>query len=340
MSSIADNVIAINSEDAAWSALENILNGKIDCDKSILDFSQADWAKFDVKLTGDAFHQSITAATMRGFIEFQNAIYHSIGLIIHNDKRISLFSENEKEQFELVFKVKDGSSEVSADGKESIVAMAGKLVGSAVNNMDGKQTMIAVIVIALSFFGTKSLDFYVEKSFAGKKETEMTDLIKSLSASDTKKMEIMERASKLVPNVSDITERRDDAVDSIIKSTSRSDSISIQGKELSADVVGSIRRSSRRKAENTIIDGVYYVVGVDTTDDHSFRVTLEGRDDGGETVSAEVEDKIIFANAHKAIQAAQWQRRPLRVRMSARLIGTEIRNAKIIKATSIRRDPE
>jgi hypothetical protein len=68
---------------------------------------------------------------MRGFIEFQTALYHTIGLIARDDPSINRFTDADRERYELVFAVREGSSDVEAPGKDTLVNLGSRLITSS-----------------------------------------------------------------------------------------------------------------------------------------------------------------------------------------------------------------
>lgn len=336
-------IFEVRTENAAWDLLKKIIRNEIDCENLTIDFDSADWAKFSLKLNGDDFRQSLTSSSMRGLIDYQSSVYRSIGIILHGDDNINKFKGSEKDAFELVFSIKSGSSDVSAEGKDTLSELAKHTIVEACKKMTGKQILILLLVVALGYFGQASYSRYLDAAIDGKKieaqsdkDKSLIDLAKQISQDDKEKMQLLSSALKIVPQARDVIEHRDRAIDSIVKNASRADSIDLQGMHIDGRAISSINRSTRRKAETTTIAGEFFVLAVDTSDPDVFKVTLQNKLDDEQVVSADIDDAIVMGSAHKAIQDAEWSRKPLRITMSAKLIGGEIKGAKIIRASKIR----
>ncbi len=334
---MAAKVIRIDSEEVAWETLRLAIDRQLDFENTELSFEGADWAKFKVNYKGDKFFQSLTPSTMRGFIDFQNDLYHAIGLIVSGDPRISLFKDEQKAKYELTFKVDKGSSDVETEGKGALVQI-GK---EAVKKMSGRQLVIVLLTAALLFFGEKGVSHYLDTTVEGKKleaeqerDKALIDLTKQISKDDQEKMKILNDAVKASPRARDVSEYSDHATDSIVRNSSDAREITIQGKRLDHDVISSITRGTRRSAETKIVSGRYFVRTVDTTDEDFFKVRLENEEDENDVIIASLEDAVAFERYKGVIQRAEWGRRPIRVKLSAKMIGDRVVDAKILSAST------
>lgn len=216
---VMTQVIELRTEEIAWEILAQAVRREIDCENITLSFAEADWANFNVVFSGEIFRHSLTTSTMKGLIDFQNAIYKTIGIIIRNDERISLFSNDEKTKYELIFEVKDGSSDVSTDGKNKLI----ELTGEAVKKMSGRQLVIVIISCALLWFGSQSFNNYIQNTVEEKKidaskdkDKALVELASKVSSDDLEKMHIMADALKASPRTREINELKEQAIDSII----------------------------------------------------------------------------------------------------------------------------
>jgi hypothetical protein len=349
--------IRIETEDDAWRVLRELLNDEIDADDVALDFGDADWAKVHLNFKGDVFHQTVTASMMRGMVEYQAAFYRTAALLIKDDGRTNRLTDQEKDDFELIFKVQNGSSDLNADAAEQFKNVLGKCV----DKMSGKQVLTAVIVVALLFFGSPQVANYlnndVEKTrieTAFKEETarlaaaskqqeiESTErrdalqTIKSLVEENKRKTDLLEKAyreSEAARRVSDFSR---EAVDEILRNSGKADEVTIQGVTLQQNLIKEITRTQRSRSKDVIIRDQFLVVGVESDDDTTFTVRLE-RVTTGEVVVATLEDPLLSAKHHKAIQQAEWKRRPVMVHIAARLVGDAYRDAKILRAFTPRK---
>ncbi|BCH58949.1 hypothetical protein [Agrobacterium vitis] len=350
-------IITISSEDDAWRVLSDILNDKIDAEDVELDFGDAAWAKVHLNFKGDIFHQTVTASMMRGIVEYQAAFYRTAALLIKDDARVNRLTDQEKDDLELIFKVEEGSSELNADAAEQLKGVLGKCV----DKMGSKQVFATALVVALLFFGSPQVANYlnndVEKTrieTAFKEETarieaetkrqeiasterrDTLQVIKDLVQENKRKTDLLEQAYKESAAAKHVGELNREAVGEIIRNSSKADEITIQGVTLQQNLIREITRSQRSSSQDVTIQDEFQVVGVVSEDDYSFVVRLQ-RVSTGEIIVATLDDPLLSARHHKAIQQAEWKRAAVVVKISARKVGDSYKDAKILRAFTPRK---
>jgi hypothetical protein len=350
-------VVSITSEDDAWRVLSDILNDKVDSDDVELDFGDAKWAKVHLNYRGEIFHQTVTASMMRGLVEYQAAFYRTAALLIKDDARTNRLTDQEKDDLELVFKVEEGSSELNADAAEQLKGVLGKCV----DKMSGKQVLTAVLVVALLFFGSPQVANYLNNDIektrietAFKEETarieaetkrqeiasterrDTLQLIQELMEENKRKTDLLEQAYRESEAARQIGELNREAVEEILRNSSKADEVTIQGITLQQSLIREITRSQRSSSKDLVIKDDFLVVGVVSEDDTSFVVRLE-RVSTGEIIVATLDDPLISAKHHRAIKQAQWNRTAVKVHMSGRQVGDVYKDAKILRAHTPRK---
>lgn len=350
-------IVRIETEDDAWRVLSDILNDKINADEVALDFGEAKWAKFCLNFKGSVFQQTVTASMMRGLVEYQKAFYRAAALLTKNDARIIRLTDKEKDELELIFKVKEGSSELNADASEQLK----NIVGKCVDKMSGKQIQISIIVVALLFFGNAQMENYLsndlekarieasmkEESSRIKAETRRQEiasterrdtlqLIEGLMRENKRKTDLLEQAFEASEVARRVGEFNGEALDEILRNSSKADELTIQGITLNKYIIRELTRSQRSSSKNVMIKEKFLVVAVESQDNDSFVVRLE-RLGTGEVIIATLDDPLVSEKHHKAIQKAEWSRQPVMVHVSARKVGETYKDAKIMKASTPRK---
>lgn len=350
-------VVRISSEDDAWRVLSDILNDKINADDVALDFGDAKWAKVHLNFKGEIFHQTVTASVMRGIVEYQSAFYRTAALLIKDDARTNRLTDQEKDDLELIFKVQEGSSDLNADAADPLKHVLGKCV----DKMSGKQVLMAIIVVALLFFGSPQVANYlnndiektrIETAFkeenarieaetkrqeiASTERRDTLQVIKDLVQENKRKTDLLEQAYEQSEAAKRIGELNRHAVDEILRNSSKADEVTIQGVTLKNNLIREITRSQRSSSTDIVVKDKFLVVGVESEDDYSFVVRLE-RVSTGEVIVATLEDPLLSAKHHKAIQQAEWKRRPVMVHIAARKVGDSYKDAKILRAFTPRK---
>ncbi|EFG2587150.1 hypothetical protein BO204_005331, partial [Escherichia coli] len=288
---------------------------------------------------------------------YQTAFYRTAALLLRDDPRANLLTDQEKGDLELIFKVDRGSSDLNAEAAEQFKNVLGKCV----DKMSGKQVLTAIIVVALLFFGTPQVANYlnndvektrIETAFkeesarldaaAKKNEIESAErrdtlkAIKEILEDNKKRTDLLEKAYKESETAKHVSDLNRDAIDQILRNSSKADEVTIQGVTLQQNLIQEITRSQRSRSKSVVIKDQFLVVGVESEDDANFVVRLE-RVKTGEVIVATLKDPLLSAKHHKAIQQAEWKRRAVMVHISARLVGDAYKDAKILRAYTPRK---
>jgi hypothetical protein len=353
------NVIAVTSEEIAWDTLEKVLSGAIPTDNLELDFSEAKWAQFHVDLDGGPFKQTVTPSVMKGLVDLQGSFYRSIALIVRGEADIRRLTDAEKIDFELVFRVEDGSSEIWAVLEGVLKEIGGKIS----DKMTQKGIIILFISLALTYgahsLGTTYFNNVHQEKIAelqGKLEIERN---KSASDGETARMKIiaekdskvLETLSKLVDNTAEAQRKQRiltdaaaaedgvniilndglNAYDSIVRQAFRAESIEVQGKKIDSEIIQIVRKTSRRNSVDVKVKKRVYVRSIDRIDDHHFQYRLEVIGDG-EYIVAAINDQVLLEKYGRILRERLGDGKPITLDIKARQIGDDLLDAEIIKA--------
>lgn len=332
--------LKIDSEQAAWDALEGLLDGTIDGERATLDLTNLKWTQVRVKYEGKPFNQTVTASIMRGLIEYQNDVYRSAALILKEDGRVTRLTDLEKSQLELIFKVESGSSNLISSAKESLDAF-----GSAVGKMTGKQVLIAVLTFLILFFGTQAVGLYLDhviknkqieaeskgREFDLQEKKDLFEFIDGIIKKNGADQSTIDSAFRSSLVASEIGENNRHAIDEIIRNSTGADSVVIQQTTIPSYVINEITRSTRARSEKITLKKLFKVAGVDSENTDAYTVKLDP-EDGSHPIIAELEDPLVGSSYQKAISNAEWSHEPVMVHVVARKVGQRIVDAKIVKA--------
>lgn len=229
------SVVSLTTEGQAVAVLRQILSGEIDPSSIQLDFREADWLQSRLKLKGELYHQSLNSSAMRGLIEFQNSLFRSVSLLLHDSAKVTSLTDEEKSNFELIFRVSEGSSDVIADVKQSFIDLGAKLAG--------KLICIAIISIAVGYFGVEGYKAYLGNTVDLKKvetdaqkntlekerQEDLTRLTEAVLKRSGETEKTLSEAAKAYDKVDRIIEERNKAFEAIVKGAEKSDGIDLQG---------------------------------------------------------------------------------------------------------------
>jgi triphosphoribosyl-dephospho-CoA synthetase len=352
------NVVAITSEAAAWDTLEQVLSGQLSTENLVLDFSGSEWAQFRVDVKGDPFHQTVTPSIMRGLVDLQSSFYRSIALIVRGEADARRLTDIEKADFELIFKVDDGSSEIWAQLEPILKEVAGKVAD--------KMTQRGIIILLLGLavvYGSHSLGTTYFNNAHQEKLTEIqgkleAERAKAASDGETARMKVIaEKDTKTIDALSKMAETNADterkqrilsdaghatdginiilneglnSYDAIVRQATRADSIVVQGKSIDKSVVQIIRKTSRRNSKDVNVKERVYIRAIDRIEDHHYQYRLEVVDDG-RTIVAEISDQVLQAKYGRVLRERLGDGKPILLEIKGRQIGDDLLDAEIFK---------
>ncbi|RVG58494.1 hypothetical protein [Sinorhizobium meliloti] len=331
--------VFIETQDDAWDILKRLLENKIDPDKTVIDFSKSDWINFHLNYKGSIFKQTLTPSVMSGIVEYQRLLYQVIALVTKGDPKVTRLTDVEKETFELVFKVNEGSTDLLARAQEVIDAISGKVF----DNMTSAHKMICVLAIALMFFGHLGFQTYLENNLELSKisaqtgrDKQLTDIIQQLAPSRAEKAQLLDEASEAVPQVQDIRDKSEEAFEGIVKTAGGVDELSVQGVRVGAETIRTLTQTTRRQAKKVTLRGRFTVSNVDTKVKSGFLIRF---DKVGEdlSITANIADALLAERYRKVIERATFSKRPINVVITARQVGNSYLDAKVLKASTPRK---
>lgn len=322
----------IRSEDEAWEVLEGLLQGKIKID-NIEDIQLGDWVKSTLYIPDQRYDSAMSAYMMKGWIDAQAAIYRSYALVSRGEANGRLLTDVEKEELELIIKVKSGSSDQEAELMDVIKEV---LVG-AVDKMDPTTLAIVSIGLALVWAGQSTMRTYLndrkEERLAESNNKAMIkalETIQTVAAGDTDKQAVIQKAIEQHPLLQGLKQEANNAKRSMVRHASQSDAV-LNGVSVPAGAATALTTSTRTTPDEARMDGIYYIRKVDTTVPDGFRVYVEEKDTG-ETFQASVQQVLASIKDREVIQNAEWNKVPVSLQVNAKSKNDKIFEAVILRA--------
>lgn len=322
--------IIITSEEDAYRVLQMAVDGQIQPFGNIVFQG---WPTLNLYLRGEKFHQSITPTVMRGLLEFQKGLYQSYAAAKYNHPTKRL-SESEKKALEIRVDVKDGSSDLDINYQE----LAGELMKQLVGKMEPVHIVITVVTIAVLYFGTSAYRSYLEdrreirsKEITDETQRQALETTKFAGAQETERMRIM---ASLIANdhrVENISRLAHETHTEVVKSMAAGDSSQIDGIPLTPELAESLTRNAKRKSSDVRLDGIYRLIKLDWTDPLKFKVRVFNIESGLQ-LDAEVQDESLTGEYKAALRQAEWSRTPVALKINAKLLGDQYRDATVIAA--------
>ncbi|QYJ86931.1 hypothetical protein K0I73_04120 [Shewanella mesophila] len=133
-----------------------VLEGKLDFPANV---KFKNWPKIELNIKGKRYHSSLPTSVMEGFVQFQNDVYLAFALIKYGVADLRKLSATEKQDLELIFEIKEGST----DSNSTIDDWANKALGSLGNIMSGmnsRDKAAVLITLVLGAGGYFAFDSY------------------------------------------------------------------------------------------------------------------------------------------------------------------------------------
>jgi hypothetical protein len=328
---LEENILVIRSEEDAYSFLESARSGTSPSYKGVRFDG---WPSLELLIKGDKFNQSITPSVMRGLLEFQRGIYKAYAVAKYGESAKRL-TEEEREQLEIKVDVRSGSSQLGINFNQIAIHIVDQLTEA----LTPGETIFLVVFISLLFFGNSAYKNYLEDRRKTRAEDARSDAQKQLleaqkfqTEQETKRTEIIASIAKDSIRNMQIVESSHDAQHGILKSLAAGTESRL-GDEiaLSQTLSKALAANPRKAAKEVRLDGSYRITRIDWSGIGSFRVRVEGVDNGL-NLDADVQDDSLDGKHKEAIKAAEWSRQPVWLQVNAKHYGDDDYRSIIIMA--------
>ena len=243
----AKEPLLIDSEDAAWDALQKTLSGEYKFNHHrAIRFDG--WPKSSAYVADKRLDSALTPYMMEGYVDLQRAVFRSFALLSHKQANARLLSDAEKERLELVVQVDGGSSDSEIDWTEIIL----RLVDGLIDKMEPTHLIILILGSGLLFAShsllRRQLDKKKDEKIADTQTESIKEFLKALKYSqenDLERWKVMNDASNEVPELLEIQEDVDEAKLSLTRHYTKGQDAKIDGVEISQEAGQRLTRSSR-----------------------------------------------------------------------------------------------
>ena len=319
------NIITISSADEAWALLRLAVEGG-ELPKNLgLVFSG--WPEFSVKVNGRDWHGTVPTRVMSPLLEVQRDLHRAYAQVCYGFPNVRRLRDDERDSLELVIKVDEGSSDYKAPLWEQLNQLANK----ALEKMDSRDVLIAVLGVALILGGVE-----VGKEWIAARQAEKgVEQTVALSHEETERLKIFAEAVKQQPA---LKETRADSVASqnrLLKTVRPGDSVVIRGVSLQGYQAMEVAQEDRARSTEVHLTGIFRVLANDASKGSGFRIKV-ARIEDGMTFTAEVPLELD-TDQKKLIQKAEWSKGAVLVHLDVRgdLLRGNVNNAVVIGALAV-----
>ncbi|MDU6376198.1 MAG: hypothetical protein E6575_19280 [Bradyrhizobium sp.] len=322
----------IRNEDDAWDIFQAALEKKIEVAPQQLKINWEGWPRIRIYLPDVPEDGSISSSMMGAILQLQKSIYRTHALLSTGSDNLRTLSQIERERFEIRVKVDKGSSDLSINLSDIISKYGNDIIAK----MTGTELLIMVLGLALTYAGKLVVSEFLKAKTDQRRLASDDDKTRELLANyraqlehDSKRFELLTKALDQRPILKQIEDSAAEARDEILKAVAEEHGGEIQGIAVPHEVATEISSVSRAQSSEARLAGQYRVAKVDTTVTDGFRVTLEDIKTG-QLVTASLFDAVISSEHRRILQDAEWNKKPLFVEMSARMLRGRVVDAKIV----------
>jgi len=205
----------LKSEEDAWRLLEWLLADDANAAEPVFD----GWPVISLKFEGERYAASLSTGLMRQVSEIQGAIYRCYCRTAYQKDARSL-KESDRDDLELVFEVREGSTELKADA----TGLLDRLGDAIKKPSTSKNAAITIVALALIICGSALL--------SNKAATE--------SAVEVKRLELLAKAIERASDLKDAPPEFQMIYRDIVAAAADADHITLGSKRISSAEITSI----------------------------------------------------------------------------------------------------
>lgn len=299
----ADGVYVIRNEDDAWNLLEKLQNDDFEIPD---DIAFDGWGTFQLYLNGEKWNSSLSPSIFPVFQQLQKNIHRLYAEVQYNGQTSKLTNED-KDNLEIIIQVSPGSSDTKTKLDYTELAKA------CLKKMDGKQVLCGIIACGLMYSGVTvykshlqtQRDIRIEES-QSKKTEEILQAVQFMSAQETQRMHLMERALRGNELEGLLYSSSSDLYSEMIKSATKAEESTISGVSMNADIAKELSKSKNPKPQPIQINGHFKVLRVDQSNKPLTEITL--KEVGGDERVVKAKFDLIWFNDEdkEIIKNVEW----------------------------------
>lgn len=307
------------------SALEYLAREQVSHDDGEQISLHGALANLQLHIEGSNYNASIPADLARGLWEFQEEIYRAVAFALYGVDHVRKLSAEERENFQLVFHVAEGSTWIEA----TLGKLAEKL-GEALTKMDGKdvkRTVIAVVLILACAYGAVHV---IDGSNDVKKEEVKNALELGKEKEKTRQFELFSRYVDSNPTAKRFSKATEDGAKAIIKGASDADLIQIGRVTFDKnEIIEANQRAAKERAASEIIVDDFVIVRAEKRDPSVTKFVVASGKHGEFTVVL-LDDEFDEKSADKVWTAFKSNTK-VKLEVNATVVRQQIKSAQLVQ---------
>lgn len=312
------HTLRITSEDEAWKAINDTLNGKLPEEITGIEFDG--WPTLTLHLGGPKFHGTITTTVMESLIEVQKNLNRSYAKLRYDKSDARHITDEDRDQIELVVKVTEGTSGFEAALENAIE----KIAVNVADKMTPEHLIIAVLGLALMYFGHS----YFKASQDAKIKAKQIDADLAAKKEDTDRFKLMADAISKVATLRHVRDDADDSHDALLRASASAESAEVLGVCVPTDVASELIKTKRERSKDVRLDGEFTVTVADKTTPDDPRCRLVSP--SGADFMALVIDENWTPEQKAKFHAAFWENKSIFLLVNAKELRGNIVAASVV----------
>lgn len=306
--------LIISNDTVAWEYIKSALEGHYD--DEVVELKFEDWPNFSINVTGQRYNSTVTTSMMRSLVELQVHLHRVYAEIIYGKSARSL-TLDERNALEIVYKVKEGSSDVSG----SFGGFFTELGKGAMDKMTGAQVVMVVAGVAALIAGTSMYGQHLAADAASKRADHQHEI----------NMELL----KAQPRLQEIHNEQQATYLNILKSVLDADTVVLDRAEYNSEQLAELAKQEKVLINSERVDDQYLVTSLKLRDD-GYRIDLVNNSTKA-ALSADLPKNQLGADDMDRLFIAFTSETTIGLKVSARMRGDVITSSNILGLTPAKR---
>ncbi|TQD37485.1 hypothetical protein ACTTAK_06415 [Rhodobacter capsulatus] len=313
---MAQEHIVIRSEDDLFDLLRSF---KDQDTREVPEVRFDGWPKWELRIRGEDFNGGVPTRIMPGLLALQKAIDEAYAITVYG--AVKRLTKDDRAKTEIVVHLDEGSTVFSAELWEIFNTFA----KAAVSNMDGHQTLIAILGTA----GLIGAGWSWKAWLSSQAHAKDIDLKFKLSEEETKRQKIVSDLAMENVRLASVKESFETGSAKVMRALHDGDEVVMDG---DATVNGEVARQVVRKLPSEAIearrDGNYRILEVKSgLVRNGFKALVEAVDTK-DRINLDIPSGTLTEQQLESLKRGEWEKKPLFMR-----INVAIRDGQIVRAT-------
>lgn len=327
-------VYIIRDEDSVWAAIAELAARPDITDCSVV-FEK--WQPSELYLRGTRYNATISFSAMAYLCDLQKKIYSTYASAKYGTYNSKLLSDEEKIALEIYISLAEGSSWV-----EKLEEVVERFFKELLNKMTGRQIVLIGLCFAVSYFGASTYKAYNESKLEerkaeleAKRQDDETKFKLALlqeqhyaEEQDIKRFEMMTQLATSNVALARIVQDSQDHYKQRLKLASKAEVMSANKVVVSGPVASELLKVHRPSPIALQLNGIYTVAKTNHKPQDGHMLTLTSKEDG-RTFNAFLPN-LFAGGENAALIANAYKKRPVGIKVNARMQDGEIVNAEIV----------